>query len=177
MFINENHWALLFVSMTENTIYYINPSGTNKHTLNEVAENFSKFAASSKHFKHIRFNGQYIKHQIQKDDHNCGVYVCHFFEMLVTKRKERFTQEINISSYRADIKSRIIGASKITVCCVCSCEKSPEEINNKRPEKNKLIKIVSKISKNIQNPLIKFNCGHMFHKKCLPTKKPYVFLK
>ena len=102
----------------------------------------------------MRFKSQLVVHQLQNDDCNCGVFVCHFFEILVTKQLLEFSKDIDISSYREKIKSKIVNASKIKVCCIC---------HNGPPEKRLIIKILTP-------GLISFDCGHKFHKKCIPKK-------
>ena len=169
MFIHDEniglkHWTLFFVSIKNKQIFYIDPQGTEEKTSLEISKNFIEFAKTVKFFKNIKFENVSLKHQIQKDTYNCGVYVCHFFDLLI-KTKEisilnnNIDQNIDINAYRKVILKKISDNSKLTVCCICHRKEQQTKDKN---IKNKLISMFS-------SELKVFKCKHTFHLNCIKS--------
>ena len=162
--IGLKHWTLFFVSIKKKQIFYIDPQGTDEKTRLEISKNFIEFAKGVKFFKNIKFENVLLKHQIQKDNYNCGVYVCHFFDLLIKTNEisilnNDINQNINIDSYREVIIKKISDNSKLTVCCIC--HKKEEQTKDKNI-KDKIISIFS-------SDLKVFKCKHTFHLNCIKS--------
>ena len=150
--LNGNHWALLFVSLKTKEIYYIDPKGTTEDDLNNIGNKFITFASTNKHLKGIKFSKVLIKHQIQCDMFNCGVFVCYFFQLLVNENFSLFNDQINIYAFRKSILEKINVSSKFTVCCLC---------------KTGQIKKSNVLSQLFSSKLKTLKCKHSFHKECI----------
>ena len=125
------HWALFFVSVQAKKIFYIDPTGPDENMLKKISNTFMEFAKSIDFLKNISFSIVPLVHQIQNDSFNCGVYICHFFEVLlnakhVDKQFNNINKSININLYRQTILNRIVEKSKITVCCLSHRSESPK---------------------------------------------------
>ena len=94
--LRKNHWALFFVSILSQTIYYIDPIGETKEEIEAAAKNFRKYIDLKKYFPNSNFKEVQISHQKQIDSYNCGVFVCHFFEILLNQEIDLSKNEINI---------------------------------------------------------------------------------
>ena len=151
---NGIHWALLFVSIQDQTVVYIDPMGTTKDKSDSVCKSFAKFAETSKNLKNFKFTTKFIEHQLQKDTYNCGTFVCYFFEILLKKNDFLFTKRIDINLYRQEIKNKITQSSELKICCVCLTEQ----------KRNKLFTFTA-------NRLKKLDCNHVFHAECITFNK------
>jgi hypothetical protein len=81
----------------------------------------------------------------------CGVFVCHFFDLLLIRKLESFKIEINIDEYRKTVLKKISENSKITRCGICKTD----------VKKSIIIGLFA-------DSTVKYEkCPHLFHKKCL----------
>ena len=95
-------------------------------------------------------NALRVNFQTPKDNHNCGVFVFHFFDLLLNGEITNFENEINPHDYRETIINKISLLSKSTRCVVC--QKAASYIKNLFTE----------------SAFVTFeNCSHLKHKKCL----------
>ena len=147
---------MLYANILTKEITFIDPKGAGDDEIDNIFKNFVlNLKNSCKELNKINFTLLKIIHQIQQDSYNCGVFVCHFFDLLVNGKLQNFNTEINIDAYRNVILKRISEHSKITRCCFC-----------KNVAKNSRIKDL------FTDSLIKYEkCPHIFHKKCLLEKK------
>ena len=156
------HWALLFISLLDKSVCYINPIGSTLDELRIATDCVNQFIRTSKNqnFKDIQLTTLKIEHQKQTDTYNCGVFVCYFFEILLSMKLDSFKNNIDINEYREVIKLRIKANSKLKVCCLCG------SFNKKR-----------KYSFFNSSELKTLNCGHLFHSDCLKDKYCIICLK
>jgi len=142
---------LFYVSIKSKKIYYIDPLGSSDEDFNRITNNFIKFANSSIRLKTTQFTKVKLNHQIQQDSYNCGVFVCYFFEILITKNYALFNRCIDIQKYRTYIQKRLREFSNIKICCICQLQDKKENpfIRKFKPS----LKVLK--------------CKHKFHIDCL----------
>ena len=163
----SKHWALFFVSVQAKKIFYVDPKGPDENTLKKISKTFMEFSKSVDFLKNISFSIVPLVHQIQNDSFNCGVYICHFFEVLlnakqVDKQFNNINKSIDINLYRQTILGRITEKSKITVCCLCHHKESP-----KLKTQNKFLKLFT--------PKLEiYKCKHSFHVNCYNEKVCFI---
>ena len=163
--LNFKHWCLLFISVKCKQIFYLDPQGTSQNELLNVSNNFKQFTKTVNFMKNLEFMEIPVIHQIQNDSFNCGVYVCHFFEILLSKKNvdssnNNINENININSFRQTIIQRIKEKSKMTVCCICHQKDLP---SFKRKTKKPFLNMFS-------NKLYVYKCKHAFHSDCFSEK-------
>ena len=159
------HWTLFFISVKKRQIFYIDPQGTSQKNLLNISNNFKEFSKSVHFLKNLEFSAIPVIHQIQNDTFNCGVYVCHFFEILLNVKNIDLTnnninQNIDINYYRKIIIQKIKEKSKLTVCCICHQKDIP---HCKRKTKQQFLNIFS-------SNLNVYKCKHAFHSDCFNEK-------
>ena len=106
----KNHWCLLFISMNDNQVIYIDPYQATKEKLNEVLANWGKFCKTrtglkSKEWKLSPYSSSHTK---QIDSYSCGVFVSYFFEKLIKSEFNYLQNFFDVNDYRMIIKSKII---------------------------------------------------------------------
>ena len=108
-----------------------------------IFNNWCNFSASNDHLKMHKFKNIKPKHAIQKDGYNCGVYVCAFFERLISTKS--LESKLDTKKYRKIIKNTLIEQSDLKKsknrCFIC-------------------------YSSDQQKVLKSFSCGHSFHIDC-----------
>ena len=105
-----------------------------------LSKNFIEFAKTVNWFKNIQFTTVSLKHQIKNDNYNCGVYVCHFFDLLINSNNiddlnNKLDQNINIDDYRQVIIKKIADNSQFTECCICHKKKNKKKKKKQKPKK------------------------------------------
>ena len=145
VFKNGNHWCLIYIYLLTNDIYYIDPNGAHEDEAKNVENNMRKY------LNNTQLKLASINHQKQQDSYNCGVFVCHFFKLLIENKIDSFSTQIDIDNYRETIKATIASNSKITVCCICH-------------------KPTTGFSAFFM-PKLKLSCKHKFHTKCSNNQK------
>ena len=133
-----------------------------------LSKNFIEFATTVNWFRNIQFTTVSLKHQIKNDNYNCGVYVCHFFDLLINSNNidvwnNKLDQNINIDDYRQVIIKKIADNSKFTVCCICH----KKEEQKKQKNNNLKHKIMSMLSSDLKV----LKCKHTFHLNCIKSEK------
>ena len=93
----------------------------------------------------MKLKSKIVDHHLQTYDYNCGVFVCHFYAILIEKKIQNLN--IDIDDYRTHIKELFKSNSYIKSCCSCG----------------KTLSIISNVFKNVK----KFDCGHKFHISCI----------
>ena len=68
--INDNHWTVVLINVLSEELIYINPSGTKKADLDPI---FQKISSGKRSFLQSE-----VKHALQKDSVNCGIFICVF---------------------------------------------------------------------------------------------------
>ena len=104
--INNNHWALLFVSIRTQTVLYIDSKGEGPETSKKVLRNWSTFSKSRndmKQTKWIMTSYDHVLH-LESDNSNCGVFACYFFEHLLKQDMAELNQPFDLNNYRTEIK-------------------------------------------------------------------------
>lgn len=112
------------------------------------------FSNYRKEFKDKKWNLRKIRHPIQNDGVNCGVFVCMFFKKLLITRKDENDLNLYEESpyrYRKIIfdefyKENIKFVNNVVLCCACG-------------------------KKDAKAKLIGFNCIHSYHPTCLNERK------
>ena len=148
---NTNHWCLFFANLLTRELTFIDPIMTSDDEFDDAFDNFIiNIRNSFECFKGKDFKKLKGKHQTQKDNHNCGVFVCHFFDLLLNGEITNFENEINPHDFRETTINKISLLSKSTRCVVC--QKAAPFIKNLFSE----------------SAFVTFeNCSHLIHKKCL----------
>jgi len=144
------HWSLLFISKIDRKIYYIDPLGASTETFHRITDNILKILVGKKYLDEVPFKKVEIEHQNQKDNYNCGAFVCYFFDLLINNNLNAFKKPIDINSYRYTIFNNIMSTNNMKICCVCQTSKQNR-----------------KLRELFFTDLIKIQCSHMFHKDCL----------
>ena len=90
--VNGNHWTAVIIDVYLAQFQVIDPKGTNFELSNRCFQSWIQYYnlrddASIEDWNH---NLRSIKHPIQhdKDDHNCGIYVCLFIDQYVNKNHQ-----------------------------------------------------------------------------------------
>ncbi|CAF0879159.1 unnamed protein product [Brachionus calyciflorus] len=70
-------WILLFISVKDQSLVYIDPMGANEKEVSNVLINWSKYADNRKEFKNYQWKSRQIEHSKQSpnDLTNCGVFL------------------------------------------------------------------------------------------------------
>jgi Ulp1 family protease len=103
------HWALMFVSLLNKEITYIDPFGATRSQCEDVRLNWTQFCKTRMGLndKVWKISKDSFKHCIQSDTHSCGVFVCCFFELLINGQREYLTSHFDIAAYRTKIRKTI----------------------------------------------------------------------
>ena len=112
--LQNNHWTLLFVSVKNNLVFYINSFGTSCTTQEQARSNWTTFC-NKRDWKLNKIKWSTYdtsnQHIIQTDSFNCGVYVCYLFKLLIESKYDQLNFDKNIFDYRNDILQRFIDKS------------------------------------------------------------------
>ena len=104
---SSNHWCLLFVSVKTMEVVYIDPLLADLDKLDSVLSNWNKFCKNRLGLKDKRWKSLQVSHLIQTDGFNCGVYVCHFYNLLIKQQMFSLSSAFEINGYRNIITSTI----------------------------------------------------------------------
>ena len=102
-----NHWCLLFVSVKSAEVIYIDPLLADIDKQDQVLANWNKFCKNRIGLKEKKWHKREVKNLIQTDGYNCGVYVCHFYNLLAKHKLFSLNLHIDINEYREIIVSNI----------------------------------------------------------------------
>jgi len=110
-----NHWNLLFVSLETNEVTFIDPFEASKDKCEKVRLNWTNFCKTRDDLKEKTWTiSKYsFDHSKQIDGYSCGVFVCYFFEQLVTNKPELLKQIGPLDKYRNYIKSKIMKCKEL----------------------------------------------------------------
>jgi Ulp1 family protease len=105
--VNRNHWVSVIVDMNSANFQVIDPRGVSCELSKTFYDSWVSYYgkrndASIKKWFH---NSENIKHPLQKDKHNCGIFVCLFIEHFILKHnKIQFNSDKDdLTKYRKQI--------------------------------------------------------------------------
>lgn len=139
--VNNNHWILIYVDVTNHHIYYMNPWPTRDLSQEEnILDNF-KFCYA-KVFPNLNNNWTVCKNKYpkQEDDFNCGVFVLFFIEEILKGNLYKIGK-FNPMKMRERLKKPILmeslDVSDQCLCCGCGeIDRSPGWIECEMCEKH-----------------------------------------
>ena len=104
------HWTLLFVSLLDQTVTYIDPFGANRSKCEDVRLNWKKFCSTWNVLKEKTWiiSPDSYTHSKQNDSFSCGVFICNFFEHMINKKREFLVNNFDLVAYRAKITNTLI---------------------------------------------------------------------
>jgi Ulp1 family protease len=105
--VNNNHWTLCFADIKEKIFYYIDSLKDNSIVNNTPFESWKKFCATRKGLSSNNWKLSQPKFICQKDSYNCGVFVCHFFSLLINRQVDLLNLPIDINCFRSEIYKTI----------------------------------------------------------------------
>ena len=110
--INKNHWALLFINVKTQTVFYIDSMGENLDTSNKVLKNWSFFCKNREQMKDKEWKTNIYNHaiQLEHDNCNCGVFVSYFFEKLLVQNMALLNTPFD--NFRIQMRNVITNSSK-----------------------------------------------------------------
>lgn len=148
-FINENmnHWTCFLVDSDNSVIFYLDPYGEKDINKNKLVNNWSKYSKTFSFFSQRKWRTELIKHPIQKDSINCGVYVSFFLKFLLNGREVEFEDSIDdLKKLRIEMNFTLKKNSVKNFCSFCG----------------EAFKIDEKI--------LKSDCFHRYHFECAIVK-------
>ena len=106
----SKHWCLLFVSFLSNEVTYIDPYGASETKCTNVTANWAKFSNNRSCLKDKTWSASphCYGHIRQQDNFSCGVFVCHFFEILLHSDFKFLKKNFELIQRRKLIKQRIV---------------------------------------------------------------------
>jgi len=104
------HWTLLFVSLLDQTVTYIDPFGADRSKCEDVRLNWKKFCSTRNVLKEKTWiiSPDSYSHSKQNDSFSCGVFICNFFEHMINKKREFLVNNFDLAAYRAKITNTLI---------------------------------------------------------------------
>ncbi len=116
VFIDGNHWCLLFIDNKNKTITYID-SLKNNNSLSlmfaRIKKNWNElWLKNNNNTSNFKWNILQYDHILQNDGANCGVFVCYFFKYLLEENINLLNYNFNTDDFRKQIETRIIDNSK-----------------------------------------------------------------
>jgi len=111
--INKNHWAVLFINVKTQTVWYINSKGENFDTGNKVLLNWRFFCKNHEQLREIEWKTNSYNHVIQfkNDNSYCGVFVSYFFDQLSAQNMPMLNEPYDIENFRMHMRYTIISFS------------------------------------------------------------------
>ena len=107
MLFSSNHWCLQFFSVKTMELVYIYPLLADLDKLDSVLSNWNKFCEKRMGLKDKRWKSLQVSHLIQTDSFNCGVYICHFYNLFIKQQMFSLSSAYDINGYRNIITSTI----------------------------------------------------------------------
>ena len=100
----------------------MDPKGESHSKKLKLLKNWKKFCSNYEYLAKINWKMGEIQHPIQKDGNNCGVFVCRFYEQLVSGRKIiSFDNSLQESmKYRKRMCFEFKRKSKLNFCTFCA---------------------------------------------------------
>lgn len=114
------HFTLVYVDTVDKTFSYLNPLGEDFSDVEKFLKTFKK------HTNALEYKPKQIKHGRQKDNFNCGIYVCQFAEAILNKKNLEDIEDPNI--YRGLIKKVLLESAddmtKVCLHCGTYCDEN-----------------------------------------------------
>lgn len=108
--VNGNHWCLIIADCEEKTFALLDPMGDKETQCSSYYNTFQKFLSYCfPELHHLQWNIKYIRHALQKDSYNCGIYILYFFKRLVSN--ESMAETFSPSEFRKDAQSFLLQSS------------------------------------------------------------------
>jgi hypothetical protein len=108
----KKHWCLFFASVRKYELIFIDSLGHEKDMLYKIRINWNNFARN-----YLLANEEYqlskhcFLHSKQNDNFSCGVFVCYFFEKLITGQRDLIEKNLDgedLKRYREFIRNMIL---------------------------------------------------------------------
>ena len=110
----NNHWTLFMVDITRLEYIYIDPKCCSDEESSHFFTGWCNFAKQRNDFKKItQWSKSTIKHPIQRDNHECGVFILYFFSKLLNSPMAEILLDHPISDYRKIISESLLSFSTL----------------------------------------------------------------
>ena len=103
------HWTLMFLSLKSNEVTYLNSFQASRDDVETFRLNWMKFCKTRIGLKEKQWSTSIASygHIKQVDGFSCGVFVCHFFELLLNGQLQYLKNFYDVAEYRIKIRNTL----------------------------------------------------------------------
>ena len=90
------------MSLKQGKVFYIDSLGTTKTMQSIALQKWKEFAKHRAILKNIDFTSfDTSAHALQNDGYNCGIFVCYFFNLLLTEQYPKISEHVSLETILA----------------------------------------------------------------------------
>ena len=103
------HWTLMFISLKSNEVTNINSFQASRDDVETFRLNWMKFCKTRIGLKDKQWSTSIASygHIKQVDGFSCGVFVCHFFELLLNGQLQYLKNFYDVAEYRIKMRNTL----------------------------------------------------------------------